>query len=103
MLQGLQGEEKKSPGVMVLKNLFQSREGINKGLSAGGLRGYQDVFPCSQMVDGFDLMGVETMDFQAGHGFLNIGMKAGRCSVRCLAGGNKMLEYKGLAEIGMGL
>ena len=78
MFQGLQGEEKKRSGIGVLKNLFQNREGINEGFSAGGFRGHQNVFPGPQMVDGFDLVGVEATDFQAVHGFLNIGVKKGR-------------------------
>ena len=77
MFQGLQGEEKKGSGIGVLKNLFQNREGINEGFSTGGFRGHQNVFPGPQVVDGLDLMGVEPVDFQAVHGFLNIVAKKG--------------------------
>lgn len=88
---------------MVLKNLFQNRKGINKGFSTGGFCGHQNVFPCPQMADGLNLMGVEPTHFQPIHGLPDIRMKGGRFSVYRLAGGNKMLEYKGLAEIGVGL
>ena len=55
------------------------------------------------MIDGLNLMGVELTHFQPVQGLSDIIMKAGRYSVCRLAGGNKMFEYKGLSEIGVGL
>lgn len=88
---------------MVLKNLFQNRKGINKGFSAGGFCGHQNVFPCPQMIDGLNLMGVQPTHFQLVQGLSDIVMKGGWCSVYRVAGGDKMFKYKGLAEIGVGL
>lgn len=88
---------------MVLKNFFQNRKGINKGFSTGGFCGHQNVFPCPQMTDGLNLMGVEPTHFEPIHGLSDIVVKAGRCPVYGFAGGNKMFEYKGLAKIGVSL